>query len=869
MNRILFTEAQESYKVALLIKPKYFNKSNLLEYYVNPLLEKGLQYSDIVAFELDYTLDKVTAKQAKQYLVKLLPVLKKLGVEYLLCADSTYFKALTKQTKADNHIGYILNCALKDYDFMQIVYTLNYGSLFHNPNQYPKIDLSLQALVNSISNTYKEIGTDIIHDEYYPQDLQQIEKSLNKLLQFPVLTCDIETYSLTLRDAHIATIAFATSKHTGLAISCDIEPTVDNNRYFEFKKNQQVRNLLKKFFEKYTGKLIFHNASYDVKVIIYTLFMKHPLDRVGMLYGLETMTRKLHDTKVIAYLALNSTARVSYSLKDLAHEFAGNYALTDINDIRYVALDKLKRYNLIDCLSTYYVYEKYYPKMCTDNQEHLYNTLMLPSLKVIIQMELVGMPLERSRVEQVKQTLTQESSTHISNILNHPKVKEVEYLLKQKELDKVNAKLKTKQKTLDDISLKFNPNSSQHLIELIYHHLGLPVLDTTQSKAPATGAKSLEKLLNHTEDESIQYLLKEIISLGQYTKILDNFIPAFEQAWNKADGRSYLHGSFNLGGTISGRLSSSKPNLQNLPSGSRFGKLIKECFSAPKGYLFVGADFSSLEDRINALLTKDDNKLKVYTEGFDGHSLRAYYYWKDKMPDIKDTVEGINSIQSKYKDLRQKSKAPTFALTYNGTYSTLMKNCGFSEQEAKQIETNYHKMYAQSAQWSKEKINQCAKQGYIDVAFGLRIRTPLLKQTLLGTCSTPKEAEAEARSVGNAISGQSYGLLNNRAIVAFMNKVWNSPYKYDIIPVSLIHDAIYLIIKEDIKVLHWVNENLIKEMQWQNLDEIKHDTVKLGAELDVYYPNWSNAITLSNNMNQKEILELCRKEYAEYKSHLT
>ena len=71
--------------------------------------------------------------------------------------------------------------------------------------------------------------------------------------------------------------------------------------------------------------------------------------------------------------------------------------------------------------------------------------------------------------------------------------------------------------------------------------------------------------------------------------------------------------------------------MQNLPSGSKLSKLIKQCFKAPQGELFVGADFMNLEDRINALLTKDKNKIRVYTDGFDSHSLRAYNYWKDQI----------------------------------------------------------------------------------------------------------------------------------------------------------------------------------------------------------------------------------------------
>ena len=131
-------------------------------------------------------------------------------------------------------------------------------------------------------------------------------------------------------------------------------------------------------------------------------------------------------------------------------------------------------------------------------------------------------------------------------------------------------------------------------------------------------------------------------------------------------------------------------NLQNLPAGGDLGKLIKSCFAAAYGSIFCGADFASLEDRISALTTKDPEKLKVYTSGFDGHCLRAYTYFGDRMPDIDPTsVESINSIEDKYPQERQDSKAPTFALTYMGTWTTLVKNCGFSEAVAKHIETVY------------------------------------------------------------------------------------------------------------------------------------------------------------------------------------
>jgi DNA polymerase I len=217
----------------------------------------------------------------------------------------------------------------------------------------------------------------------------------------------------------------------------------------------------------------------------------------------------------------------------------------------------------------------------------------------------------------------------------------------------------------------------------------------------------------------------------------------------------------------------------------------------------------------------------------------------------------VGKVKSKYPHLRQESKAPTFACTYQGTYRTMMTNLGWSEEKARAVEANYHKLYAVSTQWVQDQIAEAAKKGYAEAAFGLRIRTPLLRQSLMGTSITPREAEAEARTLGNAISGQSYGLLNSRAANEFMEKVWNSKYRLDVLPVAQIHDAQYYLIKDDPDVLTWVNKELTASMAWQDLPEIAHPEVHLGAELDIYWPNWSNGITLPNQATEEDIKQLC------------
>lgn len=222
-------------------------------------------------------------------------------------------------------------------------------------------------------------------------------------------------------------------------------------------------------------------------------------------------------------------------------------------------------------------------------------------------------------------------------------------------------------------------------------------------------------------------------------------------------------------------------------------------------------------------------------------------------------VAVINSISKKYKHLRQESKAPTFALTYQGTWKTLVKNLGFPEDRAKQIEAKYHELYKESDEWVANKIEQATHDGYVTCAFGLRVRTPVLQASILNTEKTSKAAAEEARTAGNAL-GQSWGLLNTRAVNAVMEKIWNSPYREDIRPIMQIHDASYYWVKDDLDVILYLNKILTEEMKWQEDPAISHPTVHLGGELDIFYPDWAHPITISNNITKPELIKRIQDE---------
>jgi DNA polymerase-1 len=630
MLYLTFTDPpQQSYPICLLAPQ--LNKSAMEQAYIFPFA--GILERDMIAIDLFHTGKKTPVAMMKQYIEdELVPEWTALGVEYLLVADAEYFKTLTKSAKVEPHLGYVLDCVFGPW---KVVYVPNFRSIFYDPAKVKsKIALAIEAIVQHRSGNYQAPGATIIRFAAYPNTVEEIEQWLERLIvEDRPLTCDTENFSLKHHTAGIGTISFAWSKHEGIAFPvdyCGVDPT-------------RVRALLVSFFRRFRQKIIYHSIAYDAYVLIYQLFMRDILDTQGLLTGLDVMLKDWDDTKLIAYLATNSCAGNQLGLKVLAQEFSGNWAQDDIKDITKIPLPVLLEYNLIDALSTWYVHDKYYPIMVADQQLDIYQNLFQPATVDIIQMQLTGMPLNMKRVAEVKVILQAAMDKARLELSQSPVMHRYLQILRQKHVDDRNAKLKKKQITLTDpetLAVEFNPNSGPQLQDLVYGMLGLPVIALTKSRQPSTKGEVLKDLKVHTQDPVVKAFLETMGDYKSVAKILEAFIPAMENAALGPDGWHYLFGNFNLGGTLSGRLSSSNPNLQNLPANSKWAKLIKSCFQAPPGWLFCGLDFASLEDKISGLTTKDPNKLKVYTDGYDGHSLRAFAYFNDQMPDIRQAQPG-------------------------------------------------------------------------------------------------------------------------------------------------------------------------------------------------------------------------------------
>lgn len=607
------------------------NSDEIKRYYCDPLGVTDFQIVKIWKYKKKTPVTDIKTCLQEQVYPKITTYIP----NYVLVADSEYFKVMAKVTKPDAYIGYFFG------DTFKFLYVPSYKQIFYHPEETKeKITRALDSIKASEQGKYCSPGSNIIKDEYYPSTTKDIAVLLKSLANRPILTCDIETYSLKHVDAGLGSICFCWDKHSGCAFK--IDKSSDS-------KNQEVRDLLKEFFINYKGTLVFHNIAFDVTVLIYQLFMKDVLDQEGLLNGLDIMLKNWEDTKLMTYLCTNSCSGNNLGLKYQAQAYAGNWAQDEISNIDKIPEEELLRYNLIDGLSTWFVYEKYKDALVAEKQDKLYREIFKPTTKDIIQMQLTGIPLNYDKVLEAEQKLNDDKNQALSVITANKYVIKFKEVLNQEAVDKYNSTHK-KQVTLADVDESFNPNSGIQIKKLLYDLIKLPVINLTESKQPATDGDTLKALLNHTTDKDVLDLLQALIDYSAVEKILSAFIPTFKKATPASDGRRYIYGNFNLGGTVSGRLSSSKPNLQQIPAtGSKYAKLIKSCFQAPKGWLWVGLDFQSLEDHISALVTKDPNKLKVYTDEYDGHCLRAYSYWKNLMPDITAQLDEIHKEGKVYK----------------------------------------------------------------------------------------------------------------------------------------------------------------------------------------------------------------------------
>ena len=249
-------------------------------------------------------------------------------------------------------------------------------------------------------------------------------------------------------------------------------------------------------------------------------------------------------------------------------------------------------------------------------------------------------------------------------------------------------------------------------------------------------------------------------------------------------------------------------------------------------------------------------------KGIDGHSLNAYGYFKDEFEkrglkyDVTDP-DSINKLKDEAKDLRQESKSYTFGLNYGQEAPGMAKKQGIPIEKAIDIVNGYKDLYKELVEWNETNKKFMQKNGYVEGCWGHKVNTPLIKMSLINSALTPTQVKAEFRSANNAIT-QSYGMLTTIAGYRFQDALFKSKYRYKVLLINQIHDAIYLLMKNEPEVIEWVNNTLISIMGIMDEPKLIDAPVKLESELDIGV-SWDKQITLKNNMNQEEIKEYVKE----------
>jgi len=289
------------------------------------------------------------------------------------------------------------------------------------------------------------------------------------------------------------------------------------------------------------------------------------------------------------------------------------------------------------------------------------------------------------------------------------------------------------------------------------------------------------------------------------------------------------------------------------PSNSRYGAIIKKGIIPEKGFIIATADFSSLEDRMGANITKDPNKIKVFTEGFDGHCLATSYYFEEELKDRgviidRNCPDSVNSIKEKAKDLRSLSKAVTFGANYGATEVAVSKSLNISKDKAKKILDSYWKLYRETKLYWEKVEKFVLDNGYVLGAFGLKARADLSRIYDQHTYSKT------LKSIVN-MTIQSFALLMGRTIFILQERIEEAGLVEDVKIYNSIHDSIYIYVKPNQKIIDWVNRNLIEIMVWEY---DKTFPVKNEAELEIGI-NQKELVELSNNENLTSIKEKLNK----------
>lgn len=430
---------------------------------------------------------------------------------------------------------------------------------------------------------------------------------------------------------------------------------------------------------------------------------------------------------------------------------------------------------------------------------------------------------------------------------SHPIVKQALELLAQHKCDIYNSKFLAQIKNPDIPYPTFNPASPKD-VPGVFALAGVES-ETFSKKTgnPSFNRDELERIQREYSDPTILHLVNNLIDYSNAAIIRNNFISAFY----KYTINSRLYGQYKLLGAKSGRYTSSQPNMLNAPStGSIFAKPIKRCFEAPPGFVIGAIDYSALEDRVMACLSRDTNKCGLFLEDLDGHSLSATYYYPDRVAaligpytDNKDASRKLKALvdsgDKEAKSVRQDSKPISFGLAYGSFPKKVAATVKIPLSEAQDIFDAYHnELYPGITEYRENYVLPTTQEhGRIHLGLGFYIHSD--------------DPERDIRTLNNATC-QMWSLLTALTINKIHLEIDKAGYQDDILVTSSIYDSIYFEIREDPTLIKWLNDTLVPIM---TVDFIENQIVHNLADLEIGR-DWADLHLIQNNASLDNIQEI-------------
>ena len=583
---------------------------------------------------------------------------------------------------------------------------------------------------------------------------------LEKLSQAKLIAVDTETDSLDYMQANLVGISFALEN--GEATYLPLQ-----HRYLDVPEQLNLTDSLtrlKPILENPEIRKVGQNIKYDE-----TIFSRHGIELQGVAY----------DTMLESY-TLDSTGR--HNMDELAQRYLGHRTISfeelagkGKNQLTFdqIPLEQAAEYAAEDADITMKLHQTLWPKIQAEpTLVELFEKLEMPLVSVLSRIERNGVLLDSD-------LLFQQSA---------------EIAVRLTQLERQAHELAGE---------PFNLASTKQLQEILFTKLGLPILKKTPKGAPSTNEEVLEEL---AYEHDLPKLLVEHRGLSKLKSTYTDKLPLMV---DRDSGR--VHTSYHQAVTITGRLSSSDPNLQNIPIRTEEGRRIRKAFIAADGNQIIAADYSQIELRIMAHLSNDAGLSKAFAEGKDIHRATAAEIFG--VP-----LEQVSSEQ------RRSAKAINFGLIYGMSAFGLARQLGIARGQAQQYIDLYFQRYPGVQTFMSEIQQKAREQGYVETLFKRRLYLPEIK-----SANAMRRKGAERVAINAPMQGTAADIIK-RAMLLIDAEIRNSD---EIKMIMQVHDELVFEVRSD-KVAHYAER--IKTL----MEQAAELTVPLIAEVGIG-ENWDEA----------------------------